>query len=184
MLMRLFIAVPVPEELKDNIVEIQKKFKEANGDIKAVEKENLHFTLKFIGETDRLKEIEAAMEKALKDFPQFDADIAGISAFPDRNYARVIWLCIKDVMEQMKKLMEVIDAGLSEIGFEQEKEHIPHITLARVRSGRNKAELIRLLEKLEQTQIGRMRVKEVMLVKSVLSKAGPVYENVYGVKLK
>ena len=182
--MRLFIAVPVPEELKDNIVEIQKKLKEANADIKPVEKENLHFTLKFLGETDKVKEIEAAMEKALKSFSQFDADIAGISAFPDKNHARVIWLCIKDGMEQMKSLMKDIDAELSKIGFEQEKKYIPHITLTRVRSGKNKAELIRLLERLEQTQIGRMCVKEVTLVKSVLSKAGPVYEEMYSVKLK
>lgn len=181
--MRLFIAVPVPEELKERIKEVQNKLAGIS-DIKTVEKETLHFTLKFIGETDKVKEIEAAMEKALKGFPQFDADIAGIGAFPGRNHARVIWLCIKDGMEQMKRLMEVIDAGLSKIGFEQEKEHIPHVTLARVRSGRNKADLIKMLEKLEQTQIGRMRVKEVTLVKSELSRNGPVYEEVYSVKLK
>ncbi|MFZ3077717.1 MAG: RNA 2',3'-cyclic phosphodiesterase [Candidatus Aenigmatarchaeota archaeon] len=182
--MRLFIAVPVPKELNDNIVEIQKKLKEANGDIKTVEKENLHFTIKFLGETYALEEIEKCMKKALDGLRRFDAEIAGVSTFPSKSRARVIWLSVGSGFEEFKKLMKNIDTKLSKIGFEREKDYIPHLTIARMRSERNNAELIRLLEKFEQIPIGRMRVKEVKLMKSTLTRTGPVYEEVYGVKLK
>lgn len=181
--MRLFIAVPVPEELKKKIKEVQNKLAGISG-IKLVEAKNLHFTIKFLGETDKVKEIEAAMEKTLKGFPQFNVEIAGISAFPSKICARVIWLSIGSGFGESISLMKNIDAELSRIGFEQDKEYIPHITLARVRSGKNKAKFIRLLEKLERTQIETMRVKEVKLMKSVLSRYGPDYEEIYNVKLK
>lgn len=182
--MRLFIAVAVPEELKDNIVEIQKKLKEADSGIKTVEKENLHFTIKFLGETDRLEEIEKCMEKAAEGLRQFDAEIAGVSAFPGKSRARVVWLSVRSGFEEFKSLMKIIDDKLSKIGFELEKEYAPHLTLVRVRSGGSSTKLIKLLEKLEQTRIGTMRVKEVKLMKSTLSRAGPVYEEAYSVKLK
>lgn len=180
--MRLFIAVPVPEELKERIKEVQDRLAEISG-IKLVEAKNLHFTIKFLGETDKVKEIEKCMEKALKGLHQFDVEIAGVSAFPSKNYARVIWLSVGNGFEEFKKLMKNIDIGLSKIGFEQKKDYIPHLTLARVRSVRSNAKLIRLLERLEQTQIGTMRVKEVKLVKSMLGRNCPVYEEVYSVKL-
>lgn len=181
--MRLFIAVPVPEDLKEKIKEVQGRLAEISG-IKLVEAENLHFTIKFLGETDKLEEIKNCMEKALKGLHQFDVEIAGISAFPSKSSVRVVWLSVGNGLEEFKSLMKNIAAGLSKIGFEQEKDYIPHLTLARVRSIRNQAELIKLLERLEQTQIGAMRVKEVKLVKSMLGRAGPVYEEAYSVKLK
>jgi len=81
-------------------------------------------------------------------------------------------------------MMKNIDTELSKIGFEREKDYTPHLTIVRVRSGSNSAELIKLLERIEQTQIGTMCVKEVKLVKSTLNRAGPVYEKAYSVKLK
>lgn len=181
--MRLFIAVPVPEDLKKRIKEAQDKLAEISG-IKLVKTENIHFTIKFLGEADKVKEIEDCMEKTLEYLRQFDVEIAGISAFPSKSCAQVIWLSAGNGFEEFKSLMRNIDAGLSKIGFEQGKEYIPHLTLARVRCGKNKEELIRLLEKLKQTQIGAMRVKEVKLMKSTLSKYGPVYEEMYNVKLE
>lgn len=181
--MRLFMAVPVPEELKEKIKELQGKLAWISG-IKLVENENLHFTIKFVGETDKVKEIENCMEKALEGMRQFDAEIAGISAFPSKSRARVVWLSVGSGFEEFKRLMKNIDMELSKIGFEPEKDYIPHLTLARVRSGSSSTKLIKLLEKLEQTQIGTMRVKEVKLMKSTLTGTCPVYEEVYSVKLK
>lgn len=184
--MRLFIAVPVPEELKGNITRIQEKLKEADSDIKLVKPENLHFTIKFLGETpeEKTAEIKNSIEKACANFSPFDIGIAGIAAFPSRNYARVIWLYIKNGIEQMETLMKNIDGELSLLGFVKEKDYVPHLTLARVRSGRNKAELLRLLEQLEKTEIGKMKVKEVKVMKSTLSRKGPVYGEVFSLKLK
>ncbi len=183
--MRLFVAVQIPEELKEKAKEVQNKLAGIR-DAKMVEAENLHFTLKFLGETgeEKVQEIKIAIEEACANSKAFEMSIAGIDAFPSKNYARAVWLCVKDGLEQMESLMEVIDGKLSLIGFAKEKEHIPHLTLARVRSGRDKAKLGKLLESLEKSEIGKMHVKEVKLIKSTLSRHGPVYEEVHSVKLK
>ncbi|TRZ54750.1 RNA 2',3'-cyclic phosphodiesterase [archaeon] len=183
--MRLFIAVPVPEELKDNVVEIQKRLAGISG-IKAVEKENLHFTIKFLGEIgeEKMPEIKNAIEKGCANSKPFEIGIVGIAAFPSKSRARVVWLSVGNGLEEFKRLMENIDEKLSQVGFAKEKEYIPHLTLARVRSGSSGTELGKMLERIGQTQTGTMRVKEVKLVKSTLSKAGPFYEEVYSVKLE
>ncbi len=184
--MRLFIAVLVPEELKERIAEAQEKIRRAGVDAKLVEPENLHFTFKFLGEVgeEKIQEIESTIEKGCANFRPFEISVAGLDAFPSRNYARAVWVGVRDGYEQIRSLMEAIDEKLSQIGFTAEKEHVPHITLVRVHSSRNIAELLSLFENLEETEIGRMRVNEVKLMKSTLCRSGPVYEEVYSVKLK
>lgn len=181
--MRLFIAVSVPEELKERIKEVQSKLAGIS-DIRLVEKKNLHFTIKFLGETDMLENIENCMKKALEGLHQFDIEIAGIDAFPSGNYVRVVWFSVGNGLEEFKRMMKSIDTGLSKIGFEQEEKYVPHLTIARVRSGSSSAELVKLLEVIEKTEIGTMHLKELKLVNSTLTRAGPVYEEVYSVKLK
>lgn len=184
--MRLFIAVPITKELKKRVAEVQEKIRKANSDIKFVEAENLHFTLKFLGETpeSKLESIRKAIEIACEKFRPFDILIAGISAFPSKNYMRVIWLSVKEGYEEFERLIKTVDEELSREGFAKDKEHIPHLTVARVRSCRNKPELLKVLQNLEQTEIGKMYVSEVKLVKSTLRRAGPVYEEVYKMNLK
>lgn len=184
--MRLFIAVPVPEGLKERVIGVQDDIRRAGIDAKLVERESLHFTVKFLGETpeEKIPEIKSAIEKGCANFRPFDIGIAGIGAFPSRNYARVIWISVREGLRDFENLIKAVDENVSELGFQREKEYVPHLTIARIRSGRNKAELMNLLEGLGQMQVGKMRVNEVKLMKSTLSRKGPVYEEVYSVKLK
>lgn len=183
--MRLFVAVPVPEDMKEKLAEVQEKIAKIS-DAKLVEPENLHFTVKFLGEVNEKKtrEIMKTLEKSCRNFSPFDISIAGVSAFPSRNYARVIWISVTEGFQELESLINAVDEELSHMGFDKDKEHIPHLTLARVRSGMNNAELITLLKILEKTEIGKMKVNEVKLMKSILSRSGIVYEEVYSVKLK
>ncbi len=184
--MRLFIAVPVPEELKEKILGMQNRIKLAGIDAKLVEKENLHFTIKFLGETpeEKIQEIKNALEKACANFSSFDIGIAGIGAFPNRNYARVVWVSVREGLQGFENLIKIIDKNLSVLGFKKENEYAPHLTIARIRSGRNLPKLQKMLEESEKTAIGKMRVEEVKLMKSSLTKNGPIYEELCGVKLK
>lgn len=182
--MRLFIAVPVPEELKERILEVQNRIKITGIDANLVEKENLHFTIKFLGETEKVKEIENAMEKALEKSPKFGINIEGLDVFPSKKYIRVIWLSVKRGSLEFKRLCQAVDEELSKIGFEKEREYVPHLTLARMHSGRIMPKLQKLIEELEKIAIGGMEVNEVKLMKSVLSRKGPVYEDMFCMKLK
>lgn len=184
--MRLFIAVPVPEDLKERIVAAQDDIRRVGVDAKLVARENLHFTVKFLGEMpeEKIQEIKSAIEKACVNFRSFDIGVAGIGAFPSRNYARMVWISVREGLQDFENLIKAVDENVSELGFHKEAEYTPHLTIARIRSGKNKAELLKLLKRIGQTQVGKMRVNEVKLMKSTLSRKEPVYEEVYSMKLK
>jgi 2'-5' RNA ligase len=177
--MRAFLGISIPDELKPRIESIQDNF--YNFDIKFVEKENLHFNLKFFGEIDeeKTKKLKKVLEDICKQFKPFEIKISGVGAFPNRNYVRVIWLGVKDGYQALASLAEMIEKALESMGFETEEKFVPHLTLGRVRSGRNKNELIALLKELENVEIGKMTVDKITLFQSKLSPNGPVYEEVF-----
>lgn len=181
--MRAFLGIPISDALKPKIVRIQDSF--YNVDIKFVEKENLHFNLKFFREIDeeKLENIKKTLEDVCKQFEPFDIKISGVGAFPSKNYVRVIWIGVKDGYQILTSLAETIENALESMGFEKEEKFVPHLTLGRVRSGRNKNELLVLLRKLEDIEIGTMKIDKVVLFQSKLSPNGPIYEEVFNINL-
>jgi len=177
------LGVAIPEELKPKIVKVQRKF--SDFDIKFVEKENLHFNIKFFGEiedekTEKLKRI---LEEQCKKFEPFEINISGLGAFPSKNYVRVIWLGVKEGYNNFVGLVETIENSIESLGFKKEGSFIPHLTLGRVRSGKNKNEMLRLFSELEDIEIGKMEISEIILFQSKLSPKGPVYEDVFKIRL-
>lgn len=181
--MRVFIGINISEDLKPKIFQLQNKF--SNFDIKFVEPENLHFNLKFFREIeeDQLEKIKKILEEVSKQFEPFEIKITGLGAFPSKNYIRVIWLGVKDGYQIFTSLAETIENYLEAIGFEREKRFIPHLTLGRVRSGRNKNELLILMRELENIEIGSMKIQKIKLFQSKLGPTGPIYEEVFEISL-
>jgi RNA 2',3'-cyclic 3'-phosphodiesterase len=181
--MRAFIGISIPDELKSRIVSIQDRF--FNVDVKFVEKENFHFNLKFFKEIEdeKVNKLKMVLEDIAKQFQPFEIKIEGVGAFPSMNYVRVLWLGVKDGYQAMVSLTEMIEKALESMGFEAEEKFVPHLTLGRVRSGSNKNELLTLIRKLENVEVGKMEVKELRLFQSKLSPNGPVYEEVFSVKI-
>jgi len=160
--MRAFIGIEIPEELKREISKIQKRFE--GFDIKLVERQNLHFCLKFLGEISEEDAIK--VKENLPRFDKFKVKVHGTGVFPHLGHIKVIWLGVKDGKNEMIRLAK----GFGAETFEA------HLTLGRVKSGRNKSELIKLLEELKDKDIGEFEVSEVFLIKSELTSLGPVYE--------
>jgi 2'-5' RNA ligase len=156
--MRAFLGISIPDKLKPKITRIQDKFDDF--DIKFVEKGNLHFNLKFFRyiELDKIEKLKEILKKISAQYEPFEIEISGLGAFPSKNYVRVIWLGVKQGYQTFK-------------------------SLGRVRSGRNKNELLVLLRKLEDIEIGKMKIEKITLFQSKLSPKGPVYEEVFSVKL-
>jgi len=181
--MRVFIGINISEDLKPKIFQLQNKF--SNFDIKFVELENLHFNLKFFREIeeDQLEKIKKILEEVSKQFESFKIKITGLGAFPSKNYIKVIWLGVKDGYQIFTSLAETIENYLEAIGFEREKRFVPHLTLGRVRSGRNKNELLILMRELENIEIGSMKIQEIKLFQSKLGPTGPIYEELFGISL-
>lgn len=174
--MRVFISIDVPEKIKEEIKKIQNQLPDFKG--KFTELENLHLTLKFLGNIneEKLEEIKKKLEEI--NFDSFDTKVDSIGVFDNRNsnsYSRkiIVWLHLTNCEE----LQEKIDEKLSEIGFEKEKRFMSHLTIARIKYIKDKE---RFLEKLKEIEIPKrdFKVDNFRLKKSTLTKKGPVYETI------
>ncbi|XRO77528.1 RNA 2',3'-cyclic phosphodiesterase [Methanocaldococcus sp. 10A] len=168
--MRLFLAIDIPENLKNKIKEFQEHFKMKG--IKLVEKENLHITVKFLGEVD---------EEKLKEILDLDLSIEPIKiklkhigTFPNSNYIKVIWIKVEN--ENLIEIFKNIDKKLSNLGFKKEKEYVPHLTIGRVKFIDNKKKLKDRIEKYKDIDFGEFEAKHIKLYKSTLTPNGPIYE--------
>ena len=181
--MRAFLVIEIPDELKPRILAVQDMLDDF--DIKLVEGQNLHFNLKFLSEIDeeQIDKIKGTLERISGQFEPFEMEIKGIGAFPNKSYARVVWLGVTEGYQTLKAIADLIGNFLVNMGFEKEQQFVPHLTLGRVRSGRNKNELLVLLRKYENVEIGRMKVEKITLFQSKLSPKGPIYEKVFEANL-
>lgn len=173
--MRAFISIDIPEKVKDEIVKIQKQIPEFKG--KLTEKENLHLTLKFLGEIDEYK-IEKIKEKLSEiKYNSFEAEIGSIGIFSEK-FVRIVWLHIANC----EKLQKQIDEKLSEL-FEKEKRFMSHLTIARVKSIQDKKEFV---EKLYNIIIPKINfyVDSFNLKESTLTSKGSLYRDLERYNLK
>ncbi|WP_456371508.1 RNA 2',3'-cyclic phosphodiesterase [Methanocaldococcus sp.] len=168
--MRLFIAIDIPEKLKEKIANFQKQIKMKG--IKLVEKENLHITVKFLGEVD---------ENLLNEILNLDLSIKPVkiklnqlNVFPNMNYIRVIW--IGAYGDNLIKIFEDVDKKLANLGFKKEREYVPHLTIGRVKFIENKKQLKDKIEKFKDIDFGEFEAKKLKLYKSTLTPNGPIYE--------
>lgn len=174
--MRLFIAVDIPDHVKEKITYVQERIADYPG-VSIVKKDNLHHTLKFIGEApeSRLPEIKGRLSKALKEFLPFDALVSGMGVFPHERHVRIVWVGTPALSHIQKAVMEEFHDG--------KKEAVPHITTARLKHGKAKAEIMKHIDQLKGHCFGTMRVSEVKIKSSTLTPGGPVYRDVETIKL-
>ncbi|MEK7742474.1 MAG: RNA 2',3'-cyclic phosphodiesterase [Nitrospirota bacterium] len=174
MWLRCFISLELPEELKKNIYGYIEKLKAAGADVKWIPPENLHLTLKFLGDTteELLKSINERLISLSKSHDRFSLQISGAGAFPNIKYPRVVWLGVHD-SEEIIKLQHDIDESMAGLGFKRdEKQFTPHLTIGRVKSMRNKDALIKELATLKEVDFGKIEVINITLMKSELKPGG------------
>jgi len=176
--MRAFLGISIPNEFKQKISSIQENF--SDFDIKFVEPENLHFNLKFFREISdqEIETLKQKLEEVVKKFEPFDIEIKGLGAFPNKNYIRVVWIGVKEGYNTITSLAESIEDLIESLGFPKEK-FVPHLTLGRVRTARNKVELRNLIDELENIEIGKMKIDTIKLFRSKLTPNGPIYEEIF-----
>lgn len=173
-MVRAFIAIRCPEELKGGLLEAQKKIK-ILGDMKLVEHENLHMTVKFLGEVDetRLEKVISALG-FLSQTRRFDISIRGIGVFPNPAYVRVAWAGVDEGARETEHLSREVDDALHALGFPRDERFHPHFTLARVRSV-DKEKMKKALTGYEAAEFGSFTVASVDLMESRLGSKGPTY---------
>lgn len=175
---RAFLAVDLDEDLKPKIYKVIKEFKGIDTKIKFVELENLHFTLKFFGDIDTngLNVLENAISKVISEFEPFTIKIASCGAFPNTSRIKVIWVGIDDD-SILKDLHDRLDKEFSRLGFDKDKRFSTHLTIGRMKSGKNKNQVKDTIEEFSDVEIGEMEVTRISLKKSTLTPKGPIYED-------
>jgi len=188
--MRVFIAIQLPEAVKNKLYFLQNKLREDKENISWVNPSNIHLTLKFIGEiTDnKLQEIIKGAESALQGSLQFNITIANLGVFPDPGHPRIIWAGIKEGNTEIIKLACALEESLERIGITREKrEFFCHITLGRVKSLINTPGLTARIKELNNVLSNEdiaFEAKRITVFRSKLKSNGPVYEALKELNLK
>lgn len=175
---RSFIAIELPKEIKTKIAEIQRKLKETKADVRWVNPEGIHLTLKFLADIEKsqVKEILSATKAALEGVKSFSLEIASVGAFPKVEYPRVVWIGIKEETNTLPTLQHRIEENLSHLGFDkEERDFNPHLTLGRVKSQKGKEKLILLILQSMDLSLGRFYVTGISLMQSILKPTGAEY---------
>ena len=171
-MIRSFLSLDLPENVKEEIVKIQDIIKKEDlfhG--KYTEKENLHLTLKFLGEIDEetVVKVKETLEKVKVN--SFEASITQVGVFSPEQ-VRIVWLKLDDA----DALQKEIDHFLQDL-FPKEQRFMGHITIARVKKVFDKEKLIETLKKINLEKIQKQKIKfdEFFLKKSILTTQGSLY---------
>ena len=172
--MRAFIAIEMPKEIKEILLDAQKQINTEEAKIRPAKA--FHLTLKFLGEVEEKKteEIKSAL-KEIK-FKKFNTVLTEIGVFPNENYIRVVWVGLDDSESKITNLQKEIDSKMEILGFKKDIRFHPHVTLARVKFVGDKERFIKNLKEIKIKKES-FQITEFKLVKSVLTPEGPVYED-------
>lgn len=176
--LRAFLAIDVDEDLKAKMYRIIKEFRQIDANIKYVDLENLHLTLKFFGDidTEGIDLLSSKIAGVVSNFDNFTVKIKGCGAFPNTKRIKVIWIGI-DEDEIIKKLHDELDNEFVKLGFDKDKKFSSHLTIGRMRNAKGKEKVKSTIEELREVEIGEMTVDKIILKKSTLTPQGPIYED-------
>ena len=177
---RCFVAVDIEGlELMEAFIRAQKIVVSTGADVKCVEPENIHFTLKFLGELPEEKSVQVAEVIRRIEFEPFTLRFRGVGVFPNLSRPSVIWVGATGEIQKMIAIHSELEIKLKRLGFESEKKSFqPHATICRVKSGKNKAKLAEAVASMETVLFGELKVEHIKLKKSVLTNSGPIYSTI------
>ena len=165
--------------MRESLMKAEEELKRTGADIKLVERDNLHFTVKFLGEVPDSSADEVDRRIKGLTLKKMEVGVRGLGAFPDARRPRVVWAGVspQDSTAITSNGQQVIDA-LERIGENDQRGFHPHITLARVRSPRNLDALVTVLRDNSNRDFGRTAITALKLKSSVLTPNGPTYRDV------
>lgn len=188
--MRAFIALEIPREIQQAIHTATATLRaELGGGVRWTPPENMHLTLKFLGEISppQVDALTSALRVQADSVPAFKVEVGGLGSFPDVKRARVLWIGIQAPAE-IQTLRRGIESACARLGYESETRGFsPHLTIGRVRQDATPADAQKIRRALEAATIdslGAVRVDSAHLFKSDLKKSGAVYTKIFSAPLK
>lgn len=180
---RGFISIDIGSFQK--LIQFGNEIKNSGANVKLVEPEYIHITLKFLGDTNEslIDKIEEIMKNSVNDMDSFEIKLKNVGVFPNQNYIKVLWIGIEN-KDKIEIISQKIDKDLSELGFKKEKRGFSaHLTVGRVRSAKNKDNLLQIIEKYKDIEFLNFKVDSIKLKKSELTPKGPIYSTLKDVKI-
>jgi 2'-5' RNA ligase len=177
-LIRSFIAVPLPPEVKERLAEAQRRLRPVAPEVKWVAMDSFHITLKFLGGVapDQLQQTWQEVTGGLRGAAGFTLHLVGAGAFPSAARPRVIWAGIAQGAEELARLAARTERACAACGFDPENRPFrSHVTLGRVREPAPNPQLAEQLVALATTDFGMVPVDRVILMKSDLTPQGARY---------
>ena len=178
---RLFVAVPLPEAALELLAVVQRDLATSGADVKWSDPGQIHLTLKFLGDTpeEAVAELSAALDEAASGCPPCVGRLAEVGAFPNAHRPRVVWVGLNEATGELVRLQKRVDEATSYLVPPDPRGFTAHLTLGRVRSGKNLARLTALLEGYKLESKIDIPLAEVLLIRSVLERSGPSYTDLH-----
>jgi 2'-5' RNA ligase len=174
--LRLFVALTIPAEVRADVASLLCELQPLDPSWKFVRAENLHVTLKFLGEVamEKLPKVTAALLSATT-AGAVTLKFQGLGFFPNERRPRVLWVGM-DETQSLLALAAGVDAALTGVGFpREEREFTPHLTLARNKEASISSELRDAITGCAIRQFGTMSASTFHLIESKLKSSGPEY---------
>ncbi len=179
--MRCFIAINIPEEIRAELADLQKELAGRvdirKGDVKWVEPEGMHLTLKFLGEVpdNQITEVCRIVKQVAERHRAFDFAVKEVGAFGGRS-ARVLWVGAGLDSPELLDLQQELEDELAEAGWPKEgRQFSGHLTLCRIRNSKAGEKLGQVVNQYKDFDLGTVRAGSLTVYESQLRPDGPVY---------
>jgi 2'-5' RNA ligase len=189
-LLRVFIAIELPAPVCDAIQKQTARLRQTLGTeiIRWVPAQNMHLTLKFLGDTtsSHLEFVKQLLAREAVIHSQFDLQLGGLGSFPNSRRPRLLWIGIH-APAGLASLQKDIETGIARLGYElEERDFSPHLTIGRVRQTVSPPEVQKVRAALDTIQLGNIgiaRVDSIHLFKSDLQPGGSIYTKLFSAPL-
>ena len=175
---RCFIALELPGPAQKNLEELIGSLQAAQADVKWVAPENIHLTLKFLGEIPMtgVENVKMIVQRSRGRHLRIATRFGSAGAFPGLKKPEVVWVGLDAGLEELRRIQQDVEGQAADLGFYREPRRFqPHLTLGRVRSQKNIAELSRAIGEL-RPPAAEFELARLSLIQSTLTPRGPVYQ--------
>ena len=183
--MRLFVAIELMDEMREALKEVQGALGRATDGVRWVRPEQLHLTVKFLGEVPdgEVPRVAAAVARSAERSRPFELQLTECGCFPPSGPVRVVWVGTHEASGALQECVNTVEDELEGVGFPREtRAFSPHLTIGRAKEGRSAGGMRAAVERCKVKPV-RQSVEELTLMSSVLSPKGPTYNVVTKARL-
>ena len=184
---RGFVAVPSPGPLLSRLKNLQQELKQLELDAKWVALEQIHLTVKFLGQTPSsiLESIKASLDKIAQEHPAFSFPVDRFGVFPNAREPRILWVGSSEASSPLQKLTVSLEDAMHELGFVKEKRDFKgHLTLARLRTPKQSYRLQDWMHKHPISWREEFPCERLILFQSTLTPKGSIYQPLHSSLLR